>query len=571
MKTQHPMNRIAIAMACIGAITLAACSGYSGGQASVAKETTSDFDNGTGGIAPANPSAGIFFNGQDPSRPPVNFNQDVRGRFEQVYGDPENARPDGRPDEPPGPGVESGEPYDMFFKQHGVNPFVDTEDDRLSTFAADVDTGSYTVCRDYLNRGNLPPNEAPRTEEFVNYFNYRYAPPANSTFSMAMDCAPSRYGADLKNCHLLRVGLQGKVVDAAVRKPAVLTFVIDISGSMQMENRMGYVKQALRMLVKQLRRDDYVGIAVYGTRGAKLLDHTNDPSRVLEALDSLAANGSTNAEEGIRIGYDMAAANFKQGSINRVILCTDGVANNGEVVPEALLKMIETQRRKGITLSAIGFGMSNYNDTMLETLGDKGDGHYAYIDNMDEAKRVFVDNLTGTLQVIARDVKMQVEFNPAVVKSWRLIGYENRDVADKDFRNNAVDGGEVGAGHSVTALFEIKLFENANGALATTTVRWKHDEQEEYSEARQEAFTKDIRTWEQAPANLRLAASVAEFAELLRHSYWAKNGSFDPVLADLKQVIALTDDNEVLDLTKLVAKARELSTNKSASGLAGGK
>lgn len=561
MKTKHPITKAALAMACIGAVAIAACTSHGGGTA---REQAVGADM-------ANPQAGIFFKNQDPSRPPTNFNQDIRGRFEHVYEGAPGQRPDNRPDEPLEPGAGSSEPYDMFFKQYGVNPFVDTEDDRFSTFAIDVDTGSYSICRDYLNRGHVPPTEAVRSEEFVNSFKYKYDAPKQGVFAIHMDTAPSRYGADLKNCHILRVGLQGKVVDAAARKPAVLTFVVDVSGSMNMENRLGYVKASLRMLVKQLRRDDYVGIAVYGSNGRKLLSHTNNPETILEAIDLLRAEGATNAEEGIRIGYDMAAENFRKGSINRVILCSDGVANVGATGPGAILKTIEANRRKGITLSAIGFGMSNYNDTLMEQLGDKGDGHYAYVDTLDEAKKIFVDNLTGTLQVIARDVKMQVEFNPAVVKSYRLIGYENRDVADKDFRNNAVDGGEVGAGHSCTALFEIKLFENASGPIATSTVRWKHDEEDEYSEAAVEAHTKDIRTWEQAPVNLRLAANVAEFAELLRASYWAKNGSYDPLLEDVKKLIAETDDSAVLELATLVTKARDMKAGQPEGGAAGGK
>jgi Ca-activated chloride channel family protein len=252
-----------------------------------------------------------------------------------------------------------------------------------------------------------------------------------------------------------------------------------------------------------------------------------------------------------------------------VILCSDGVANTGETAVANLLKMIERQRRKGIQLSAIGFGMNNYNDTLMEQLGDKGDGHYAYVDTLDEAKRVFVDNLTGTLQVVARDTKVQVEFNPEVVKSWRLLGYENRDVADKDFRNDAVDGGEVGSGHSVTALYELKLFDNAQGAIGTATIRYKHDERDEFIEVAREVTTSQVAaTWEAAPANLRLAANVAEFGEMLRKSYWAKGGSYDALFEDVKKLIGETDDSEVLDLASLITKASDV--DKAATPTAGG-
>jgi len=482
-----------------------------------------------------------------------------------VYGDPAN--PDnverGKPRE--------GEPYDMFFKEHGVNPFVDTEDDKLSTFAVDTDTGSYTVCRDYLNRGNMPPTEAARSEEFVNYFKYGYEAPTKEPFNIIMDCAPSRFGADLKNCHLLRVGLQGRVIETRNRKPAVLTFCIDISGSMNMENRLGLVKRALGLLIDQLQEGDRVGIAVYGSRGYEYMSH-RDASRkqeILKALNDLGPDGSTNAEEGIKVAYEMAEREFNARCINRFVLCSDGVANVGNTGPEAILKQIEEKRRKGITLTAVGFGMSNYNDHLMEQLGDKGDGHYAYVDTLDEAKRVFVENLTGTLQVIARDVKVQIEFNPEVVKSYRLIGYENRDVADKDFRNDAVDGGEVGSAHSVTALYELKLYENKQGPLANTTVRYKHDERDEFAELNYEISTRHIHAeWEKAPANMKLAATVAEFAELLRKSYWAKGGSFEAVIADAKKLALESNDNEVLDFVALCRKAQDLKSK--GSGSAGG-
>ncbi|MCZ7607410.1 MAG: von Willebrand factor type A domain-containing protein [Planctomycetota bacterium] len=538
-----------------GLVFLAACAHSADVTVGEERNAGGQFDNGSAGIAPQNPTSGIFFNNHDPNKPPVNFNQDIRGRFEHIYEDGEQAEPDGR--------AHDGQPYDEFWEKYDTNPFIDCEDDRLSTFAVDVDTGAYTKCRGYLNNGQLPPQGFARVEEFVNYFDYGYEAPYEDTFAITMDAAPSRYGADLKNAYLLRVGMQAKRIDPDLRKPAVLTFVIDVSGSMDIDGRLNHVKAALKMLVKQLRRDDYVGIAVYGSNGRKVLGHTNDAEEIVSALNRLNPDGSTNAEEGIRIGYDMAAEAFREGSINRVILCSDGVANVGETGPEGILKMVEQQRRKGIQLSTIGFGMNNYNDHLMEQLGDKGDGHYAYVDTLDEAKRVFVDNLTGTLQVVARDTKVQVEFNPQVVKSWRLLGYENRDVKDEDFRNDAVDGGEVGSGHSVTALYEIKLYENASGPVGTATIRYKHDERDEFFEINRELSTGEIaRSWAEAPKGLRLAGNVAEFGEMLRKSYWAKGASYDALLEDVKKLIAETDETEVLDLATLITKARDLD-NKS--------
>ena len=353
-----------------------------------------------------------------------------------------------------------------------MNPFVDTEDDHFSTFAIDVDDASYSVARGYLERGHLPDPASIRTEEFVNFFNYDYAPPRNERFNVYVEGAPSYFG---QNCDLFRVGIKGQVVDPANRKPAVLTFVIDISGSMNIDTRLGLVKQALKILVDNLKPDDMVGIAVYGSRGQKILDHKSirEKDAILRAIENLRAGGSTNAEEGLKIGYEMASANFKTGAINRIILCSDGVANVGRTGPDAILKEIKEYVQKGITLTSVGFGMDNYNDVLLEKLGDKGNGHFAYVDNIQQAKRIFLENLTGTLQVIARDVKIQVDFDPEKVQSYRLLGYENRDVADDKFRDDKEDGGEIGSGHDVTALYEVKLREGASGQFATVYLRYK--------------------------------------------------------------------------------------------------
>ncbi|MHC4840301.1 MAG: vWA domain-containing protein, partial [Planctomycetota bacterium] len=272
----------------------------------------------------------------------------------------------------------------------------------------------------------------------------------------------------------------------------------------------------------------------------------------------------------IRIGYEVASEAFRKNAINRVILCSDGVANVGPTDHKTILENIAKHRRKGITLSTVGYGMSNYNDTLMEQLGDKGDGHYAYVDSLVEAKRVFVDNLTGALQVVARDTKVQVEFNPEVVKSWRLLGYENRDVADEDFRNDSVDGGEVGAGHSVTALYEVKLFDDKAGDIAKATIRYKHDELKEFLEINKTAGTRDITAWNESPASFRMAATAAEFAELLRKSYWAKGGNYDAVLKEAKQVIQLTDEADVFELTQLIVKAKDIDEANNPTPTAGG-
>ena len=453
-------------------------------------------------------------------------------------------------------------PRDPNFKANGSNPFVDTEDDKLSTFGLEHDTGSYTVVRNYLNKGELPPDEAVRAEEFINYFNYGYIKPAIDPFSITMDAAPSRYGQDLNNCYLMRVGVQAREIPAANRKPAVLTFVIDVSGSMASPERLPLVKQGLKLLVNELREGDKVGIAVFGSRGYEYMDYKDvwKKAEILKAIDSLLIEGSTNAEEGLRVGYEMAARAYTDGCTNRVILCSDGVANVGRSQADGILNSVIENRRRGITLSTLGFGMGNYNDHLMEQLGDKGDGHYAYVDSLDEAKRIFVDNLTGSLEVVGRDVKIQVEFNPEVVKSYRLIGYVNRDIKDEDFRNDKVDGGEIGAGHAATALYEVKLYENRSGPIGYATIRYKEDERFEPIEISQEVFTTQVAaTWETADKGLRLAGNVAEFAEILAKGFYAKGGSLDAVLDDLYLIQQDFRDEKVDELIQLVKKANELN------------
>ncbi|MCE5184613.1 MAG: von Willebrand factor type A domain-containing protein [Planctomycetaceae bacterium] len=449
----------------------------------------------------------------------------------------------------------------MFFKNYGVNPFVDTEDDHLSTFAIDVDSGSYTLCRSYLQQGNLPSRDAVRVEEFVNYFDYDYPAPRQDAFAVYFEAMPWQFGAARKNTHLMRIGLKALEIPDENRKPAILTFVIDVSGSMSREDRLGLVKQSLALLVDKLRADDKIGIAVYGSQGREILSHTglNNKQRIMRAIRSLESEGSTNAEEGIRIGYDMAEEAFVPGYINRVILCSDGVANVGATGPEQILKIIKDKADKGITLSALGFGMGNYNDVLMEQLGNKGNGYYAYIDTLDQAKRLF-SNLTGALQVVARDVKVQVDFNPDIVRSYRLIGYENRDVADVDFRNDIVDGGEIGAGHSTTALYELKLWPQKEGNIATTYVRYKDADTFAVSEFSARFETSQIAAGTSAVSDsFALASVVTQFAEILRQSYWAKGANLADTLAKARQLTAAFENNaDVTELVELMTRTNDL-------------
>jgi Ca-activated chloride channel family protein len=471
-----------------------------------------------------------------------------------------------------GPGPSTGgtdepndQPYgDVFFEEYGVNPFIDTEDDRFSTFAVDVDTASYTVMRRFIGDGYLPPDESVRVEEYVNFFEQDYEPPDRDegAFAIHLEGAPSPYGGE--RYYLVRAGLRGYEVPAEMRKDVVLTFVIDVSGSMERENRLGLVKKSLRLLVEELRPTDKVGIAVYGSRGRVILEHTpvEDSRRILRAIDELRPEGSTNAEEGLVIAYRMASEAFDSDATNRVILCSDGVANVGRTGPDSILEQIRQHTKEGIYLTTVGFGMGNYNDILMEQLADNGDGFYAYVDTLKEAERVFVHDLTSTLQVIARDAKIQVDFNPAVVSRYRLIGYENRDVADEDFRNDEVDAGEIGVGHSVTALYEVKFqpevpeYENA----MTVYVRYEDPDTGEVTEISRSITHADFASsFKEASARFQLDAVVAEYAEILRESYWAKESSLEDVAWEARRIAEyLPHDADVAEFASLVEHASRL-------------
>jgi Ca-activated chloride channel family protein len=442
----------------------------------------------------------------------------------------------------------------MFFEQYGVNPFIDTEDDHLSTFAMDVDTASYTVARRYINEGRLPPKEAVRVEEFINYFDLAYPGPRerDGAFAIHLEGAPSPFGGE--NYYLLQIGIQGRRVHAEERKDAVLVFVIDVSGSMAQGNRLGLVQRSLRYLVDELRPTDKVGVVAYGSRAYTVLPPTyaSDKMRILDAVDSLRAGGSTYAEAGLREGYEMAYRAFQEGAINRVILCSDGVANVGRTGPEAILEVISDYAERGITLSTVGVGMGNYNDVLLEQLADKGDGNYAYVDTIEEAERIFVEDLTSTLQVIAKDAKVQIDFDPEVVSRYRLLGYENRDVADEDFRDDDVDGGEVGAGHSVTALYEIKFQKGIDvGRVAERAlivrVRYQDPDSDYVHEVAREFWTDEFYTdWQHGSPAFLLIAAVAEYAEILRESYWAKESNLEDVLALAEMAGGELSEDEII-------------------------
>ncbi len=451
--------------------------------------------------------------------------------------------------------------YDLtFFKHYGVNPFIDTEDDHLSTFAMDVDTASYSVARRFVQDGNLPDPASVRVEEFVNYFDQNYDPPTEDAFAIHLEGSPSPFGGEKH--WLLRVGLQGREVSDDARKDATLVFAIDVSGSMAREDRLGLVKRSLRLLVDELRHTDEVGIVVYGDRGRVLLEPADggESRAIMRAIDALEPGGSTYVEDGLRLAYEMASKRVRPGRITRVMLLSDGVGNVGRTGADSILGQIRSHVDGGVTLTTVGFGMGNYNDILMEQLANDGDGTYHYVDSLTEARRVFVDNLVGTLQHIAKDAKVQVDFNPEVVRSYRLIGYENRDVADEDFRNDEVDAGEVGAGHSVTALYEVKLHEGVEGALGTVFLRYEDPDSGEVTELRRDLPRSELAaSFEDASPTFQLSAVVAEYAEVLRESYWAREGTLGAVAREAARLARLIPgDNDVVEFAALTAQAERI-------------
>ena len=440
------------------------------------------------------------------------------------------------------------------YTDYGVNGLTDASKDHLSTFAIDVDTASYSITRRYITQqGSLPPFAAVRVEEFVNSFRYDYAPPAaGSPFAVHMTGAPSPYA---KGHSLIRVALQGKSITPAERKPVHLVYLVDTSGSMSSEDKIGLAKKSLRLLTDTLHAGDTVALCTYAGSVSLVLPPTSidDKAKILKGIDNLMAGGSTAMASGIDLAYSLASKTHVPGDISRVVVLSDGDANVGTTSHEDILKQIAKYKDQGITLSTVGFGSGNYKDTMMEQLADKGDGNYSYIDSESEARRVFGEAVDGLLQVIARDVKVQVDFDPKVVKEYRLIGYENRDVADKDFTNDKVDGGEVGAGHSVTALYDVVLQPSAAGSPLTVHLRAKPPLGGD--KATQTDFVMDpkamAKSFDEVPASFRFATAVAGFAEILRKSPYAHDYGF----ADVQKIAqasleAKPERAEFLDLVK---------------------
>jgi Ca-activated chloride channel homolog len=345
-----------------------------------------------------------------------------------------------------------GDPDDTF-ENPGVNDDRWTDEEALSTFALDVDTASYTLARRHLTEGRLPDPESVRVEEYINHFAQDYPVP-NEGFSVTVDGGPTPFvGEDTR---VLRIGL--RAADVELRPPTNLVFVVDTSGSMAEGNRLEHVKQSLGMLTEGLNDDDTVTIVAFGSDARLVLSPTlgHRTDRILSAIDSLEPEGSTNFEAGLALAYGAAEELLSDRAATRVIVASDGVANVGLDDPESLVDMIRSAADRGVTLVTVGVGMDNYNDALLEQLANDGDGFYAYVDTRQEAEDLFVKDLTGTLVTVAEDARVQVQFDPDSVLEWRLIGYENRALDDESFRDDTVDAGEIGAGHTVTALYELR-------------------------------------------------------------------------------------------------------------------
>jgi Ca-activated chloride channel family protein len=458
------------------------------------------------------------------------------------------------------------------FVHAGVNPLVKTREDAKSTFSIDVDTASYNYARRFLERGARPNADSVRVEEWVNAFHYDYeGPGSGAPFAVHLDGAPSPFS---KQRHLVRVGIQGQQVKASERKPVHLTFLVDVSGSMSRSDKLPLAQRSLHLLTDQLTARDSVSLATYAGRTGEVLPATrataSGKARIHAAIDQLRSGGGTNMGSGMEIAYRNAGKFLSSGSVSRVIVLSDGDANIGRTSHGQILKTIKGYVSEGVKMSTIGFGTGNYRDHLMEQLADVGDGNYTYIDSFKAAKKAFVTDLTGTLQVIAKDVKIQVEFDDKLVSAYRLIGYENRDIADRDFDNDKVDAGEIGAGHTVTALYEVVLTKagrtaSARDALANVRIRYKTP--------RGSRSTKIERTLKVAAMkdrfgdlddNVRFASAVAIAAEVLRGSEHASHLTLDDAWALASEALEGPFAEERKEFVVLMERSRDHGRNHVA-------
>lgn len=465
------------------------------------------------------------------------------------------------------------------------NIFQEAKTNPLTTFSIDVDRAGYSNMRRMLNAGMMPPKDAIRIEEMVNYFDYDYPQPLkNEPVTINTELSDSPWNKGLK---LLQIGIQAQKISTENLPASNLVFLIDVSGSMGSPEKLPLVKQALYLLTDQLRSQDKVSIVVYAGAAGLVLSPTSDKSKIKDALENLQAGGSTAGGEGIKLAYKIAIENLIKGGNNRVILASDGDFNVG-VSSEAELKaLIEEKRNSGVFLSVLGFGMGNYKDNKMETLADKGNGNYAYIDNLQEAQKVFVHEFGGTMFTVAKDVKLQLEFNPKFVKAYRLIGYENRMLRNEDFNDDKKDAGEMGSGHTVTALYEVVpvgvesaylknidslKYQTENGLSAAAksnevlTVKLRYKSPDENKSKLMEKVISDQQTsFDKTSENFRFAVAVAEFGLILRQSEFKGMANYEQVIDLAKNAKGSDEEGYRAEFIKLVKTAKMLDKTVVAS------
>ncbi len=465
------------------------------------------------------------------------------------------------------------------------NRFLKVSDNPLSTFSIDVDAAAYSNIRRFLNQGQLPPAGAVRIEEMINYFTYEYPQPQNDhPFSINTEISEAPWNKDHK---LVLIGLQGKKIPTENLPASNLTFLIDVSGSMFGGNKLPLVKSSMKMLVDQLREQDKVSIVVYAGAAGLVLPPTSgaEKTKIKDALDKLEAGGSTAGGAGLKLAYKTAKENFVKNGNNRVIICTDGDFNVGESSDDAMERLIEKERDSGVFLTVLGYGMGNYKDSKMQKLANKGNGNHAYIDGITEAKKVLVNEFGGTLFTIAKDVKLQVEFNPAKVQGYRLIGYENRMLTKEDFNDDKKDAGELGSGHTVTALYEvIPMGVKSSFLQKVDPLKYQkevqplskssHSDEMMTVKFRCKAPDGDVSKLIEHPVkdkqipllkmsdNFRFAAAVAEFGLLLRNSEFRSASSFENVIQMARKARGKDEEGYRAEFVRLVESAQSFAENK---------
>lgn len=452
------------------------------------------------------------------------------------------------------------------------NTFLPAKDNPLSTFSIDVDAASYSNVRRFINSNQIPPRDAIRIEEMINYFDYEYPQPEGSDpFSVTNEYTSCPWNTDHR---MILIGLQGKNIKETEMPKGNFVFLVDVSGSMNEPDKLPLLQIALRMLVEKMREQDKIAIVTYAGNAGLALPSTpgSEKEKILRTIDRLTAGGSTAGSEGINLAYKIAAENFITGGNNRVILATDGDFNVGVSSDAELVQLIERQRKSGVFLSVLGFGTGNYKDNKMEQLADKGNGNYSYIDRPLEARKVLVDEMSGTLFTIAKDVKIQVEFNPAQVKAYRLIGYENRLLKKEDFNNDTKDAGEMGAGQEVTALYEIipagssesvdvadnlryqtsSLSKNAFSSGEVMTIKLRYKKPDEDSSKLMVKTLKDEELTASSSRNFLFASSVAEYCLLLRNSEYKESSSYDQVIQNASAALSFDPEGYRVEFVRMV-------------------